>query len=123
MNNKELFVGLLIFSAIIVGVLYVAFGQLTVKKLRKNPKTKSALGLEYASGWDIINVAQALALPRSWSRKLEGSKLSFMYANATIVHSNTTKFDRVLGFTFYWLLISAGLSGALLGFLNYFGLI
>ncbi len=123
MNNKELFVGILILAAIIVGVLYVAFGQLTVKKLRKNQKTNSALGLEYASGWDIINVAQALALPRSWSRTLESSQLSFMYANSTIIHDNTTTFDRVLGFTFYWLLISAGLSAGLLGFLNFFSLI
>ena len=46
-------------------ILYVLFGQITVRKLRNNPKTKDALGLEYASGWDIINVAQALAFPRS----------------------------------------------------------
>lgn len=123
MSNKELFVAILIFSSIIVGALYVVFGQVTVKKLRKNPKTKEALGLEYVSGWDIINVAQTLAFPKSWSRKLEGGQLSFMHANATVIHENTTKFDRVLGFIFYWLLISSGLSGGLLGFFNYFGLI
>ena len=123
MNNTEFFVAILIFSSIIVGALYVLFGQLTVKKLRKNPKTKEILGLEYASGWDIINVAQALAFPKTWSRKLEGSQLSFMYANATIIHDNTTKFDRVLGFMFYWLLILSGLSGGLLGFLHFLGLI
>jgi len=49
----------------LTAILYVIFGQVTVKKLRKNPKTKDALGLEYVSGWDIINVAQALAIPRS----------------------------------------------------------
>ncbi|PKG37315.1 hypothetical protein [Psychromonas sp. Urea-02u-13] len=123
MNNTEFFVAILIFSSIIVGALYILFGQLTVRKLRKNPKTKEILGLEYASGWDIINVAQALAFPKSWSRKLEGSRLSFMYASATIIHDNTTKFDRVLGFIFYWLLILSGLSGGLFGFLHFFGLI
>jgi len=123
MNNTEFFVAILIFSSIIVGVLYVLFGQLTVKKLRRNPKTTKILGLEYASGWDIINVAQALAFPKSWSRKLEGSQLSFMHANATIIHDNTTKFDRVLGFIFYWLLILSGLSGGLFGFFHFFGLI
>jgi hypothetical protein len=82
-------------------ILYVTFGQITVRKLRKNPKTKDLLGVEFASGWDIINVAQALALPRSWSRVLENSPLSFMEANATALFENTTKFDQVLGFVFY----------------------
>lgn len=101
--------------------LYVLFGQITVKKLRNNPITKNALGLEYASGWDIINVAQALALPKSWSRAMEQSPLSFLYANSELVFSHTNKFDRILGFIFYWLLTLSGLFGALLVFLNYIG--
>jgi preprotein translocase subunit SecY len=102
-------------------ILYVAFGQITVRKLRKNPKTKDALGVEFASGWDIINVAQALAFPKSWSRVLEKSPLSFMNANATALFENTTKFDQILGFVFYWLLMLSGLSGALLVLLDYLG--
>jgi len=66
------------FCMFLTAIFYVAFGQVTVKKLRKNPKTKDILGLEYVSGWNIINVAQALAIPRSWSRKLEKSPLSSM---------------------------------------------
>ncbi|MCK5231952.1 MAG: hypothetical protein KAR13_16890 [Desulfobulbaceae bacterium] len=106
---------------LITCVLYVVFGQVTVRKLRKNPKTKDALGLEYVSGWDIINVAQALAFPRSWSKKLEGSSLYFIHANASILIENINRFDRILGSTFYWLLIIAGLSGALLVLLNFVG--
>ncbi|MDN3640871.1 hypothetical protein QWY82_18875 [Simiduia curdlanivorans] len=102
-------------------VLYVLFGQITVRRLRKNPKTKDALGVEYASGWDIINVAQALAFPRSWSKKLESSPLSFMHANATLLLENTNTFDRFLGSLFYWLLMLSGLSGALLVLLNSMG--
>ncbi len=102
-------------------ILYVLFGQLTVRKLRKNPDTKNALGLEYVSGWDIINVAQSLAFPISWSKKLDGSKLSFLYANTSIIHSHTTKFDRFLGALFYWLLMVSGLSLALLALLDALG--
>ena len=102
-------------------ILYVLFGQITVRKLRKNAKTKDALGLEYASGWDIINVAQALAFPRSWSKKLRNSKISFMYANAEILIENTNKLDRLLGMLFYWLMMFSGLSGALLVLLNTLG--
>lgn len=121
----SLFSQLLAFSAagcVFSAILYVAFGQITVRKLRKNPKTKDALGLEYASGWDIVNVAQALSFPKSWTNKIENSPLSFMYANAAILHENTTRFDRVHGIVFYWLLMLSGLSGALLVLLNYLGI-
>ena len=103
-------------------VLYVLFGQITVRRLRKNLKTKDVLGFEYVSGWDIINVAQVLAFPRSWSKILESSSLSLMHANAKLLHENTSKFDRFLGALFYWLLMLSGLSGALLVFLNSVGL-
>ncbi|HWV15178.1 MAG TPA: hypothetical protein VN030_07080 [Cellvibrio sp.] len=112
---------MLIFAAFITAILYVAFGQITVRKLRKNPKTKDFLGLEYASGWDIINVAQALALPRALSRKLEKSPLAFMNANATVLFEHTNTLDRILGSVFYWLLMVSGLSGTLLVLLNALG--
>jgi len=99
----------------------VAFGQITVRKLRNNPETKDVLGLEYVSGWDIINVAQAFSLPRAWTRKIENSKFSFMYANTTVLFDNTTKLDRILGCIFYWLLTLSGLFGAFLVLLNYLG--
>src|SRR5690606_3072570 len=92
-------------------ILYVLFGQVTVRKLRKNPKTKEALGFEYVSGWDIINAAQALALPKFWMRKLEKTTLSTLYAKSEILFANTTRFDRVLGAAFYWLLMVSGLGG------------
>lgn len=102
-------------------VLYVVFGQITVRKLRKNPKTKNDLGLEFASGWDIINVAQALAFPEKWSQKLESSNISFFYANAKLLRENTTRLDKFLGSVFYWTMMSSGLSGALLVLLNTMG--
>lgn len=105
-----------------VCILYVLFGQITVRKLRKNPKTKDALGIEYASGWDIVNVSSALAMPRSWSRKLEKSPLSYLYANSDLLFENTTKFDQLLGAIFYWLLMFTGLSGPIFVLLNSFGL-
>lgn len=102
-------------------LLYVAFGQITVRKLRENPKTKDKLGVEFASGWDILNVAQAFAFPRSWSRKLEKSPLSSMHANTQVLVENTSKFDRCLGAVFYWLFMTSAVSGALLVLLNSLG--
>lgn len=89
-------------------IFYIIFGQVTVKRLRKNSETKNILGIEYASGWDIINVAQALSIPRSWRRKLETSPLSALYANSEILYKHTTKIDRVLAAIFYWLLTLSG---------------
>lgn len=103
--------------------LYVIFGQVTVIRLRKNPKTKETLGLEFVSGWDIINVDQALAFPASWSRKLERSRISFLYANAKKLRENTTRLDRILGSMFYWTMMLSGLSGVLLVLLNSLGFI
>lgn len=107
---------------LIACLLYIVFGQVTVRRLRKNPKTRDALGLEYVSGWDIINTAQALAFPRSWSEKLQKSPLSFMYANAKVLQENTSKLDRFLGALFYWVMMFSGLSGALLVLLESMGI-
>jgi hypothetical protein len=106
---------------LIACVLYVVFGQVTVRKLRKNPKTKNELGLQFASGWDIINVAQALSFPKTWSKKLEKSSISFFYANTKILREHTNRLDRILGALFYWTMMSSGLFGALLVFLSSIG--
>ena len=110
------------FFIFIACILYVLFGQATVRKLRKNPATKNALGIELASGWDIINVAQALSIPKSWRKKLERSPLSSIYANSDLLFEHTSKFDQILGALFYWFLTITGLSGALLVLLDAVGL-
>ncbi len=110
------------FFMLLALILYVIFGQVTVRKLRKNPDTKNALGVEFASGWDIINVAQALSIPRAWSRKLEGSPLSALYANSEYLHKNTTRFDRLLDAIFYWLFTFSGLAMIVLVILDGLGL-
>ncbi len=52
---------------------------------------------------------------------MENSKFSFIYANATVLYENTTKFDQVLGCIFYWLVTISGLSMALLALLDSLG--
>lgn len=103
--------------------LYVVFGQVTVRRLRKNPATKNSLGLEFASGWDVINVAQALSLPKSITKKLENSTLSPMYANSSLLRQSTTLTDRILAIAFYWLFTLSSLSMMILVGLNGLGLI
>lgn len=50
MMDKALWAGLLTLNFIVTGILYVAFSQRTVRKLRKKPATKTSLGIEIASG-------------------------------------------------------------------------
>ncbi len=112
----------LIFIFILIACfLYVVFGQVTVRRLRKNLKTKDALGLEFVSGWDTINVAQALAFPTSWINKLEESRISFLYVNAKILRENTTRLDRILGSVFCWTIDVVRLSRRFAGTFKFFG--
>lgn len=122
MNDLEFYTfGFVLFSTILAGVFFVVFGQKTVKKLRKNPTTKESLGFEYVSGWDIINVAQALAMPDFIMKKLNNSPLSYLFSNAELIRKNTTRVDRILAGLFYWLLMTSGLSGFALVLLNALG--
>lgn len=104
-------------------VLYVVFGQVTVRRLRKDPATKNVLGLEFISGWDVINAAQALSLPRKIAKKLENSSLSPMYANSNLLRKNTTLVDRILAAVFYWVFIISSLSMITLVSINGMGFI
>ena len=102
-------------------ILLVIFGQVTVRKLRKNPETKHALGIEFVSGMDIVNTAQALAFPRSWSRKLAKAPISSLHANADLLFKHTTKFDQILAKIFYWFLMATGVFMAVVIILDNLG--
>jgi hypothetical protein len=87
-------------------ILFVIFGQTTVRKLRKNPETKEALGIEFISGWDIFNVANALALPIKYSRWRKSAPLGMLHADADLLYKHTSRFDRILAKIFFipWML-------------------
>lgn len=104
-------------------IFYVIFGQVTVKKLRKNPDTKDALGVEFASGWDIYNAAQALSLPKALTRRLESSSLSAMYARSECLRKKTSTLDRLLAFVFYWIFTISGFTLIMIVALNGLGVI
>ena len=71
-----------------------------MRKLRKNPETRQALGFEFANGWDVFNIAGALALPKVILQRLrrnaESSGMGGFEANYEILYKHTTVFDRVL---------------------------
>ena len=89
-------------------LLFVVFGQTTVKRLRKNPDTKDQLGLELISGWDIFNAAQALATPQKFHKVLERGRLSSLNAKSEVLKKNTNKLDRFLAIIFFWTFFISG---------------
>ena len=99
-----------ILAFILAGILYVVFGFVTVRKLRKNQKTKDSLGMEVVSGSDVVGVAQTLSMPRSWARKLDKKNSLYgegVVANSDLLYENTTVFDRFLARFFYWVALFA----------------
>ncbi|SDU06353.1 hypothetical protein [Halopseudomonas salegens] len=83
-------------------ILFVMVGQTTVRRLRKNPEVKDSLGMELASGWDILNVAGALSRPKWFSEMMRKSPLGFMAADERPLYEHTNKFERCLARMFFW---------------------
>ncbi|MFA7556158.1 MAG: hypothetical protein WCY88_18100 [Spongiibacteraceae bacterium] len=120
-------IGDLIFATCMGGfflcmVLYVFFGQITVRKLRKNPATKDKLGLELTSGWDILNVAGALSSPEWLRDRFSTSRFSGLTANYQLLYENTSKFDRVLARVFWFFYVVPVVLMLIFIVLNSFGL-
>ncbi|WP_233152898.1 hypothetical protein [Motiliproteus sp. MSK22-1] len=61
--------------------------------------------MEFASGWDILNTAQAVALPKALTDRFKESPLSAMFANTDLLREHTSTFDRVLAAIFFWLYV------------------
>lgn len=122
MSVLSTLMGIAVFVAFIAAILYVMLGQITVKKLRKNPETKAMLGAELVSGWEVLNVARALVLPLAISQKMAKGSLAWMIADSNLIRKHTNQFDRALAIGFYVLLMTSGLSIALLALLDACGL-
>jgi len=101
-------------GSFVAAILFLAFSWTTVRKLKKKPETKDGLGFEYVSGWNILNAAQALSIPRFITKKFKSTALSFLYADADLLYHHTNKFDKLLARFFYLVYITAGLSLILL---------
>ena len=106
MEPDTIFFVIILLAMIVDLFLFIFFGQKTVRKLRNNPAIKDSLGIEFISGWDIIHVANALALPEWLNRKVRQSRLSAFFANAEVLKKHVTKFDVVIAKLFWGLWIA-----------------
>lgn len=101
MSYPQIYLGITILASIVTGLLFVLFGQITVRKLRKKTSGTGGLGLEFVSGWDILNVAGALSTPKWLREKFASSRLSGLTANYKFLYENTNRLDRVLARVFW----------------------
>jgi hypothetical protein len=108
--------------AIIGWILFVIFGQATVRKLRKNPETKDALGIEYISGWDILNVAQALTFTKKFNKQIKKAPFGTLHADAEVLYEHTTKLDRILARACFIPFMFAAFFGLALCLMDFLGL-
>ena len=109
----------IIFSAL----LYVVFGQVTVRKLRKKPEVKDKLGLQFVSGWDILNVAGALSRPKWLSERLRQSPLALTAADERPLYEHTNLLDRFLARLFFYTWTGSVVSFFIIALLAWLGVI
>ena len=101
--------------------LFVLFGQVTVRKLRKNPETKDHLGISLASGWDIVNVANAFCEPKCYRERVKKSPMAVFSADYDLLYKHTTLLDRLLARAFMCLWVGSGVCLILFALLDSFG--
>jgi len=121
MSVFDFYLMISIIFTMIVGILYVLFGQVTVRRLRKNPETKEALGFEYVSGRDIMNVAIALSIPGNLNRRARHSRMKFLYADADVLRQHTNRLDRVLARILAYSFFSTAFGLSTILVMHYFG--
>lgn len=107
--------------AIIGSIFLVIFGQVTVRKLRKNTEAKDALGIEFINGWDIIHAGMALTLHRKFGRRIKKAPFGLLHADPDLLYKHTTILDRILSRVFYIIYALAGLFAVVLMLLDIAG--
>jgi len=118
MTRVSLLLGISAGTIVLSAVFFLLFSWITVRKLKKNPETMNALGFEFISGWNILNTAQALSLPKFLTQRIKKSPGSFLFANAELLRQHTNKLDRFLARLFYWSCASGTISFLAIGLLN-----
>ena len=87
--------------------LLVAFGLITVRKLRKIPEVKSSFSSGFFGSSEVISVATSLAIPKSLTKNLGKGRFSLLFTTRDILYEHTTRFDRYLGRVAYWLFVAS----------------
>ena len=89
--------------------VYCIFSLVTVRKLRRNPATRDALGIPIIlTGGYTGNVAQAFGCPQVLLRITARGPLRVLDADRELVLQHTSRLDSILGRVCFWLFVLAG---------------
>ena len=91
------------------GIAFLLFSLITVRRLRRNPCTRNELGLDFMPGQEVLSVAQALTLPKRFSRLLRRGELAALFADPDLLVLHTRPVDRWLGRVCFVLMFVNGL--------------
>ena len=104
------FHGTLALVALSFGLAFV-FSLTTVRKLRRNPATRDALGIPiFMTGGLTGNVAQACGCPEFLLRISARGPLRVLDADRELVFRHTTRLDRALGRLCFWSWVVGGVA-------------
>ncbi len=104
LSPSFLLCALYVISLVAWGIVFVVFSLITVRRLRRNPCTRNELGLDFMPGQEVLSVAQALTLPKRFSRLLRRGELAALFADPDLLLLHTRPVDRWLGRACYVLM-------------------
>ena len=85
-----------------ITVASVLLWLVTVRRLRRDPRTRHSLGLDIFPGWQTMKVASALSWPRAMGRRFDSRPLAALRAHSQTLYANTSRLDRCLARACYW---------------------
>ncbi len=97
----------LCFSLALAWILFFFINIKIVRRLKKNPITKDAMGFHLIWGWYALNISEALFFSREWVTKRRGCSHGFMFADYELIHQYTTPFEKLICKTFVILGLSS----------------
>ncbi len=84
------------FTVISICVLFFIINIKIVRRLRKNPITKDAMGFHLFWGWYALNISEVLFFSKKWMTKRRNRSHGYMFANYDLVHQYTTRFEKLI---------------------------
>ncbi len=112
----------LVISLIMTCILFIVINLKTVRRLKKNPITKDAMGFHLIWGWYAPNISLALFVSKKQMTKRKECSHGFMFADPDLMRQYTTPFEKVICKLFVILGLLSVVNLFIIGILDQMGL-
>ena len=89
-------------SLVMTWSAFLLLRVITVRRLRRDLRTRDHLGLDIFPGWQTWNVATTLSWPQAMGRYFDSRPLAALRAHSRILYANTSRLDRCLARACHW---------------------